>query len=228
MRQALLIDTNDWEVRISGSAVRAFSINLLSSNNSSGESLNVYSKNGLIGSTTAIPDGSHGVIFLGVISPEPIIRVVFDENGSDGDNIGIADLKFSELPTSSNCISVSVYSDKTEYELGESVLITLDASVDIFHAEGRVTDPNGLTTTLNFSQTDPNSFVGEYDITQCAVTGVYSINAYARTLDGREGHADTTFEILFQQFLRADINNDGDVNLLDFAIMAEEWMLSLH
>lgn len=222
------IDINDWEITFSGSPVRAFSILLCHSDSASNETFSVYGKNGLLGSTTAIPDGSHSVIFLGIISPEPITRVVFDENDSDGDNIGIADLKFSELPTSSNDISVSVYSDKSEYELGESVLITLDASVDIFHAEGRVTDPNGLAAILNFYQTDPNSFAAEYHIHQCSPMGTYTATASGRTINGQEGYADTTFEIPIQQRLRADINNDKRVNLLDFYIMAEEWLLSIN
>ncbi len=95
-------DANDWDVVFSGAPILAFGVNLISSDNSTGESFSVFGQNGLIGSTMGIPDGSHSVIFLGVISDEPITRVVFDENSSDGDNIGIADLQFSAVPIPSS------------------------------------------------------------------------------------------------------------------------------
>ena len=89
-------DANDWDVTFSGAPLRAFSIDLISSDKTAGESFSVFGASGLLGSTTAIPDGNADVIFLGVVSTELITSVVYDENGIDGDNTGIADLQFSQ------------------------------------------------------------------------------------------------------------------------------------
>ena len=90
-------EDDNWQLLIlpGGRSVFAFAFDLRHSQFSTGESMSVYDGlDALLGSTTAIPAGGLGSDFLGFVSSDPFVKIVFDEDPLD-DDIAIADFRFA-------------------------------------------------------------------------------------------------------------------------------------
>ena len=97
-----LYEDDDWQIDIlSGPGLTAFGFTIIGNNESIAESLQFFSGATLIGTITDLASGAgSNARFLGVVTDEPITRIVFDEDevdpGPDYDDIAIRDFRFAE------------------------------------------------------------------------------------------------------------------------------------
>ena len=90
-------DNDDWEIGVHGGPdLRGFAFTLGRNDTNDDEAFQVFDDTGtLLGSLTDVPVIlTPGEVFIGVVSDDPIARIVFDED-SGGDDIFISDFRFA-------------------------------------------------------------------------------------------------------------------------------------
>jgi len=97
-----LYENDDWKLSIlSGPPLTAFGFTLVGNNESLAESLRFYSGSVLVGELTDLATPGSGTRFIGIVSTDPITRILFDEDefdpGPDHDDIAIRDFRFGEM-----------------------------------------------------------------------------------------------------------------------------------
>jgi hypothetical protein len=108
-------ENDDWRVAIlSGPPLTAFAFTLVGNDASLAESLQFYSGATLIATVTDLltPNGSR---FFGIVSTDPITRIVFDEDeidpGPDHDDIAIRDFAFGQMRSELTPIESNTWSE---------------------------------------------------------------------------------------------------------------------
>lgn len=102
-------DDDDFTVTLFGRTTYAISFNFHDSTEEAGETLSIFNGVTLIDTiTTGFNTAADSKTFLGIVSSTPFDRIVFNENSGGGDDIGIGDFQFAQVPEASHyCLLLS-------------------------------------------------------------------------------------------------------------------------
>lgn len=94
-----------WQM-LDGPALFGFAFDLIENASSPPETLEVYGAGGLLATFSSLPFGE--LAFVGVVSDEPIVRIVYDADSTSGDDIAVRDFRFAPVPEPATALLVGM------------------------------------------------------------------------------------------------------------------------